>query len=1051
MQLMTYILTFFFVTIFSVCSYCQYNGLEFESIPGEQGIADRYINAIIQDETGFIWIGSEDGLTKFDGYSSVVYRHKNNDPNSLADNEIYALCSDNEGALWIGTRNGLSRYDINNDRFENFFHDNNDPNSLAANEVFGLSKDLKGNIWIATYGGGLDMIEKKSAAGYPSKYRYNFIHYRHNEEDSNSLSNDQAFAVCFDNRGNAWIATANGLNLYNLSQKKFTRFYHEPSNKNSIAHGSVYKIFVANDGSIWVCGKSMLDQITVQATNKSSSFQIKHYLPLITADKNLSGWNINAFLIDNDRNGWIATNDQGLIKFTLDKTGDVNSLEKITRDESSPYSLAGAVVYALCEDKSSVIWIGTEKGISKYIPSKARFNEASLANYKEVNLNINALLTDSNNRLWLGYDSDTLMIIEKKNGKQVVQKIKLPGSFNDAADQVNVMYKSSKGDIYIGTMRQGIFVLENGSNNLPGNKRWLHITRNKFPALPTTNIYSFAEDKKGMIWIGTYKGVCRYDPLKKQLDSIYISPGGKAISAYIIRSLCTDERNFLWCGTDDGLYVLNDNKLISTYKNNPADSNSLTNDRVSNIMMDHHKNIWVCTKAGISLFNRATNNFKRITSPKEFPQDAIKILQEDEPGNLWIGTNHGLVKFDSKENKVYHYDLADGLCSEEFQTNSVCEDAAGIFYFGTNKGIVSFDPGKISPNNFVPPVVITNTKTMTRDIFSLGDTSLINTYRREKKLVLHYDQNFFSFEFAALSYINSSANQYAYILEGVDRQWNNAGTQRFAGYTDIQPGHYTFKVKASNNDGVWNEVPVTIDVIIIPPWWQTWWFYTLSAMAFCSVVYIIYRIRLKQILKLYKLRSSIAKDLHDDVGSALSSIALLSRIAQEGKTNARLNPGEIFSRIGDTSKRMIDLMDDIVWSVNPDNDRFNNMLVRMREYAAEVLEAKNINFTFKISKDIDELKIPMQTRKDYFLIFKEAVNNLVKYAECSNASIFIERINHHIITTINDDGKGFDQNILHSGNGLKNMQQRAEVLKGKLEIETIPGKGTSVILSIPVT
>ena len=150
----------------------------------------------------------------------MVYRHKNNDPNSLADNEIYALCSDNEGALWIGTRNGLSRYDINNDRFENFFHDNNDPNSLAANEVFGLSKDLKGNIWIATYGGGLDMIEKKSAAGNPSKYKYNFIHYRHNEKDSNSLSNDQAFAVCFDNRGNAWIATANGLNLYNLPQKK---------------------------------------------------------------------------------------------------------------------------------------------------------------------------------------------------------------------------------------------------------------------------------------------------------------------------------------------------------------------------------------------------------------------------------------------------------------------------------------------------------------------------------------------------------------------------------------------------------------------------------------------------------------------------------------------------------------------------------------------------------------------------------------------------------------------------------------------------------------
>ena len=287
------------------------------------------------------------------------------------------------------------------------------------------------------------------------------------------------------------------------------------------------------------------------------------------------------------------------------------------------------------------------------------------------------------------------------------------------------------------------------------------------------------------------------------------------------------------------------------------------------------------------------------------------------------------------------------------------------------------------------------------------------------------------------------------LLKGVDRQWHRAGTQHFAGYTDIRPGHYVFEVKASNNDGVWNDKPVTIAVIITPPWWQTWWFYTLCFLVACGIMYVIYRIRIQQILKLYRLRSSIAKDLHDDVGSALSSIALLSNISQKAKTNAGLQPEEIFSRIGDTSKRMIDLMDDIVWSVNPDNDRFSNMLVRMREYAVEMLESKNIDFSFHIAEEIDELRIPMQMRKDYFLIFKEAINNLAKYSECSNAYISIKKENKNIVTVIIDNGKGFDLQIINSGNGLKNMQQRAASIKAKLNIETAEGKGTTITLMMP--
>jgi len=314
---------------------------------------------------------------------------------------------------------------------------------------------------------------------------------------------------------------------------------------------------------------------------------------------------------------------------------------------------------------------------------------------------------------------------------------------------------------------------------------------------------------------------------------------------------------------------------------------------------------------------------------------------------------------------------------------------------------------------------------------------------------LKYPQNF-ALDFVSLSYTSPEQNRYAYKMDGYDKDWIDAGNATSASYMNLEPGEYTFQVKASNNDGVWNNVPATIQVIITPPWWQTWWFYTLCAFITCSVIYMMYRIRIQQVLKLYKLRSSIAKDLHDDVGSALSSIALLSNISEKARTKASLKPEEIFTRIGDTSKRMIDLMDDIVWSVNPDNDRFSNMLIRMREYAVEMLEPKDITLNFHTADDIDELRIPMQMRKDYFLIFKEAINNLAKYATCDVACISIKKENKNIVTIIKDNGKGFDASIIHSGNGLKNMQQRAAAIKAKLNIVTQQGKGTIITLLLPV-
>lgn len=1027
----------FFIT--ALC-YGQPSVFRFENITNEQGITDRVVNAIIQDTQGFIWIASIDGLTRYDGYNAVVYRHKNNDIHSLSDNEVYALCTDGDGNLWIGTRNGLNRYDAVYDRFDSFLHDSTDKNSLASNEIFSLAKDAAGTIWIGTYNGGLDkLIKTAKGKGYKGT-GYRFLHFSHNENDSNSLSDNQVFSVCFDRAGRTWVGTFNGVNVIE-GERKITRLYTHPGNANTIANNTAGKILADADGSVWICGRNMLDKVALD-NHGSGRIAVKHFLPLINRDKSKTDWAVNDLLIDRNKHLWIATNEEGIFKLALNANESLRSLDNFVHDQSA-FSLSNSTAFSLYEDNAGIVWIGTAKGISKYIPSRGRFSEAAYCKSPVLQHQYaNALLYDGYARLWVGCNTDTLFVADSNK----IHRVPLPSKkqFN----QVNALYQSSTGNIYVATFAGGLFIIPRSINSIYNTIQWLNINKSN-STLPTNNIYSIAEDKQGTMWMGTYTGLCSYDPVTNKTEKVYVSPGGNVVSSFIIRTVLADDKNIVWCGTDEGIVLIKNNKVFKKFFADDRDSHSLNNNRVTCIYQDRNRNIWVGTKEGLNKFNPEHNNFTHFTPDANIPVETIVSIREDDNGNLWLGTNNGLVKFNVPAKSFRKYTVEDGLCSNEFEPNAVC-NAGDIFCFGTAGGIVSFNPAAVTTNNFIPPVVITGIKILDKPLSSFPDTTLLNNYRRDKKLILKYNLNFFSFEFAALSYNNSKANRYSYMLEGIDKQWRDAGTQSFAGYTDIRPGHYVFKVKASNNDGVWNNDPVTVQVIIAPPWWQTWWFYTLCALAACGIIYMIYRIRIQQILKLYKLRSSIAKDLHDDVGSALSSIALLSNISEKAKAKASLKPEEIFSRIGDTSKRMIDLMDDIVWSVNPDNDRFSNMLVRMREYAAEMLEPKDIDLNFHTADDIDALRIPMEMRKDYFLIFKEAVNNLAKYAACNAACISIKKENKNIVTIIKDNGKGFDAAIIHAGNGLKNMQQRAAAIKAKLHIETQQGKGTIITLILPV-
>jgi signal transduction histidine kinase len=307
-----------------------------------------------------------------------------------------------------------------------------------------------------------------------------------------------------------------------------------------------------------------------------------------------------------------------------------------------------------------------------------------------------------------------------------------------------------------------------------------------------------------------------------------------------------------------------------------------------------------------------------------------------------------------------------------------------------------------------------------------------------------------TFNFTALNFSNAFLNQYAYKLDGFDEDWIYCGNTQSATYTNLDGGTYTFHVKGANNDGTWNEEGTRAIIHVYPPFWRTWWFYTLCVFAIAGILYSLYRIRINQLIRLQNIRSRIARDLHDDIGSTLSSINMISSMADRRK-EAGKKSAELFSTISSASSQALELMNDIVWSINPKNDRLEMILIRMRQYASEILEAADIPFTIEMDEHSRHILLPLEIRKDFYLIFKEAINNIAKYSHASHVNIRLHFHNHIVTLVIKDDGRGFDPTGTFYGNGLKNMQARASQLGGEVAVTSSPGSGTTIQLKIPLT
>jgi ligand-binding sensor domain-containing protein/serine/threonine protein kinase len=821
----------------SVGVKAQHSDVKFERLSLEQGLSQTNVKCIVQDRQGFMWFGTEDGLNRYDGYSFTAYKYRLQDATSLSNSSITSLYEDKSGTLWIGTLGGgLNRYDPRSQTFTAYLNDPNNPSSISSNEVHAICEDQSGTLWIGT-SDGLNRLDPKSGK---------FVIYRHDLDNPSSLISNNVMVVQEDSSGMLWIGTWNsGLSRYDPRSHQFTSYKYDANYQSSLSSNAVRAIYEDRSGAIWIGteggGLNRYDPNIEQFTSYRHD------------DKNpagISNDDVRAIYEDSSGTLWVGT-VEGLNKFET-KRGVFTSYHKNPNDAQSISSNKAISIY---EDRSGVLWIGTyDGGLSKYDPKRRRF---ASYNFDPKNPNVKAIYEDSGGALWVGTYVGGLKKYDPKSGTIVsyLNDLKNPASIS--GNDIEVIWGDREGNLWIATREKGL-------NRYNPKEREFTVYRHdpkNTHSISSDYILSIYEDRSGILWIGTYGGgLNRFDPESGTFTAYRHDPEKpNSITGNNIYAISGDRSGALWIGTQGGGLNKFDpvSQTFTAFRNDPKDPKSLSNSLIVSIYEDRKGVLWVGTAGGLNRFEPSSGSFTQFTEKDGLANDFIYGILEDSDGNLWLSTNKGISKFNPLIREFKNYDVGDGLQSNEFNSGAYFKSRRGEMFFGGINGLNRFYPDQIKDNPYIPPVAITSFKILDNPTVKASLIMAQSVGLVDQALELSYKENVFSFEFSALNFTRPEKNQYAYILEGFDKDWIKSGTQRYVRYTNLDPGEYVFRVKGSNNDGVWNEKGTTVRIKIMPPPWRTWWAYLLYAAGLMSVGYGGYRYRLNAIEKRHQIERAV--------------------------------------------------------------------------------------------------------------------------------------------------------------------------------------------------
>jgi ligand-binding sensor domain-containing protein len=826
------------IGFFSASAAAQHSNVVFERLSLDQGLSQSIVECIIQDSRGFMWFATQDGLNKYDGYKFTVLRQDPHDVNSLSHDNILALCEDHLGFIWVGTFNaGLNRYDPRTGRFTRFRSDRENPKTLSDDYVRSIYEDRDGRLWVAT-GRGLSSYDRESDT---------FTRYLSDPADPKTLSNNTVWRIAEDRSGFIWVGTDDGLNRLDPRTGEFTRFRNRRSDATSIGNNRIRSLLTDRRGMLWVGTEGGLDML-----DPAAGACVARYRHEVGDPQSLSSDSVYSLLADTDTTLWIGTNGGGLD--LLDRT--TGRFTSFRNDPFNPLSLSYNEIYALCKDRSGVLWIGTWGGGLDKVNTKRK----GFLAYKRDPNNSNTLshdivwsiLEEEPGILWIGTHGGGLNRLDRRTNRYTVYRHDPANPASLSNDYVRFVIKDrSKPILWIGTDGGGVdrFDPRAGAfrtyRNVPGNAN----------SLSQDQVRWLYQDSRGIVWVGTNGGgLNRFDPTAETFRRYRHDPtDSTSLSNDYVRTVYEDRSGVYWVGTQGGGLNRFD-PATGKFSVIKADANK-PDGISSDFMMDTYESrdgvMWVATwSGGLDRFDRERGTFKTYTTANGLASNAIYGMLEDEDGNLWLSTNNGLSRFNPKTETFKNYNVQDGLQSREFNAGAFSQSPSGEMFFGGINGFNAFYPAKIRDNPYVPPIVITS-------FTNLNQTYSFERIDPHRPLKLSHEDYFFSFEFAALDYTAPAKNLYAYRMDGLDRDWvyTDAG-KRYASYTTLPAGKYVFRVKGTNSDGVWNEQATALKIVVLPPFWATWWFRTAIVIFLLGLALFFYRRRVGEIRLATELKAA---------------------------------------------------------------------------------------------------------------------------------------------------------------------------------------------------
>ncbi len=1003
--------------------------LSMDGITVADGLPQGLVSSIVQDSTGYLWFGTKDGLARYDGYGFTVFRHLDEDTNSIASDHITSLLVDREGRLWVGLMPfGLDRYDPRTGRFTHAVVDGLVSEDQAKGAM-SLCQDRHGRIWTRTSTGRVGVVDTRSP-GRPVLVDPRTL--------KPPIAPLQRSLVITGPDGEPWFSNMDTIRSVRSAAGgaagSMDRPYRNDAHVTDLAGNWLLNDAVA--GRV-LCAES--GWFTSLAAGDPGSVDTLWCTrrPIYSLD-----------LIDDRRRLWFLS-PEGSFRAMLP-----NGPEEFVMPvgEAADLVRGGVQLQAFMQDATGTIWFSSPGfGAFRWNMRRERFTEFK---DKEV---LGIFPADLAGRVIMRRSQHTtaphhLRPVHRSPGTTIAV---VPEGFGNrgTVDRRGRIWTVKPG---IGLQQQAC-VLDGDRVTLVASMAGDTVDDGVFPGQDNT------------VWMvstgsnGTVRWITHVDAETGAIIRRYPPPFAFGSLDYLaVASMTHLPDGTVWMGTVSGLLGLDpETGVWKVFQHDPDDPRSLPNDMVFATCADPAEPqhvLWLGTSGdGLSRLDLRTGTFTSYTTREGLPNNVVYGILSDKRGNLWVSTNQGLCRFDPRTGAVVTYTTEDGLPSNEFNRYSCARTSDGRLWFEGMGGAFHFDPEDFYTRYAASPTVITGMRLVGKAVAVAGAFKapgevfeLPAPIEFVRSITLPYSERMITFSFACMDHTAPLKNTFRYILEGFSTKWVEVGTQHEATFTNLDPGTYTFRVQGRNSAGVWDERGAVMQLIITPPWWGTWWFRIAALAMFFGALYAFYRYRLAQAVKVVRVRERIARDLHDEIGSTLSSVSLFSSVAQKKAEGRAPEASELLGRITDSTTQVLEAMNDIVWAVNADNDDLASVIKRMHAFAVSVTEARGCKLHLHADEELKERRLEMTQRKNLYLIFKEAVNNAMKYADCANLRIELLRDRSAVVLRVVDDGKGFDTNAINGavggGNGLGNMHKRAAEIPGVLTVTSAPGQGTAVEL-----